>query len=98
MDALAIQLNNVRLCETVLSSVENAIQVNRNLKNHQDLSGEEQFSLADRVTFKYYVGRLRLSQHRITAVSSTRALSLSIVISSFPPHSLTLDSYRPSRH
>lgn len=64
------KLNNIRLCETVLGSVDNAIQVNKNLKSSRDLSGEEGYSIADRVTFKYYVGRLRLSQHRITAVSS----------------------------
>jgi hypothetical protein len=66
-------LNNTRLCETVLGSVENALQHNRiNAANRglSDDSGESLYSRADRVTYHYYLGRLRLFQHRIRAVST----------------------------
>jgi len=65
------KLKNVRLCETVLGSVENALTLNRNFASEeQGAAGEEDtgmscYCIADRVTYKYYLGRLRLSQHRI---------------------------------
>lgn len=68
------KLKNVRLCETVLGSVENALTLNRASASEEQkvasLQVEEDLGLscycrADRVTYKYYLGRLRLSQHRI---------------------------------
>lgn len=66
------KLNNVRLCETVLGSVENALTLNRSYANEEQKSniGDDDIGMrcycrADRVTYKYYLGRLRLSQHRI---------------------------------
>lgn len=67
------KLNNTRLCETVLGSVENALKVNRTYalnNNLQDESGEQCYSRADRVTYRYYLGRLRLFQHNIRAAST----------------------------
>ena len=69
------KLNNTRLCETVLGSVENALKVNRTYARNsgiQDDSGEQCYSKADRVTYRYYLGRLRLFQHNIRAVSLLR--------------------------
>lgn len=66
------KLNNTRLCETVLGSVENALKLNRTFARNngiQDESGEQCYSKADRVTYRYYLGRLRLFQHNIRAVS-----------------------------
>lgn len=66
------KLNNTRLCETVLGSVENALKVNRTFARNNgisDDSGEQCYSKADRVTYRYYLGRLRLFQHNIRAVS-----------------------------
>lgn len=66
------KLKNVRLCETVLGSVENALTLNRNFASQEQkaVKGEDDlglvcYSRADRVTYKYYLGRLRLSQHRL---------------------------------
>lgn len=65
------KLKNVRLCETVLGSVENALTLNRNFASgdlkstSQDDMGLSCYCKADRVAYKYYLGRLRLSQHRI---------------------------------
>jgi hypothetical protein len=66
------KLKNVRLCETVLGSVENALTLNRNFASPEQKAevGEEDqglvcYSRADRVTYRYYLGRLRLSQHRL---------------------------------
>ncbi|UZJ51350.1 hypothetical protein CBS101457_000670 [Exobasidium rhododendri] len=71
------KLKNVRLCETVLGSVENALSLNRNFAGEENKTlarereGEEEdsgmscYCVADRVAYKYYLGRLRLSQHRI---------------------------------
>lgn len=67
------KLNNTRLCETVLGSVENALKLNRTYARNngiQDDSGEQCYSRADRVTYRYYLGRLRLFQHNIRAVNS----------------------------
>lgn len=70
------KLSNIRLCETVLGSVENALTLNRNFATQQqkqsaagDLSalGMACYSRADKVAYRYYLGRLRLSQHRIRA-------------------------------
>ena len=36
--------------------------------------GEASYSRADRVTYRYYLGRLRLSQHRIRLVRAPVAL------------------------
>lgn len=74
------KLNNTRLCETVLGSVENALKVNRTFARNSgisDDSGEQCYSRADRVTYRYYLGRLRLFQHNIRAVSSLRVLASS---------------------
>jgi hypothetical protein len=65
------KLRNVRLCETVLGSVENALTLNRNFASEDQKSVPDEdaglscYCIADRVTYKYYLGRLRLSQHRI---------------------------------
>lgn len=74
------KLKNIRLCETVLGSVENALTLNRQHANAQQKEGAKQasnpteasialgmacYSRADMVTYRYYLGRLRLSQHRI---------------------------------
>ncbi|KAE8229654.1 hypothetical protein CF326_g5372 [Tilletia indica] len=97
------KLNNVRLCETVLSSVENAIKINRQAamdhggggggggaaggkagrkrgtgavavaaSNTATLSSAELdelaqsgYTRADLVTYRYYLGRMRLHQHRL---------------------------------
>ena len=67
------KLNNTRLCETVLGSVENALKVNRTFAINngvKDDSGEQCYSKADRVTYRYYLGRLRLFQHNIRAAST----------------------------
>lgn len=62
-------LNNTRLCETVLGSVENAVKLNR-AANARDQTGEACYSQADRVTYRYYLGRLRLFQHHIRSAST----------------------------
>lgn len=62
------QLNNVRLCETVIGSVDNARKLNRDIGGG-GLTGDEIYWRADRVTYKYYLGRLRLFQHRVRLVS-----------------------------
>lgn len=86
------KLNNTRLCETVLGSVENALKVNRTFARNSginDDSGEQCYSKADRVTYRYYLGRLRLFQHNIRAVStaspvsSTALLKLTLFSASF---------------
>ncbi|SNX83232.1 related to protein that forms a complex with Thp3p [Melanopsichium pennsylvanicum] len=67
------KLNNTRLCETVLGSVENALKLNRTFSRNngiQDDSGERCYSKADRVAYRYYLGRLRLFQHNIRAAST----------------------------
>lgn len=58
------KLNNTRLCETVLGSVQNAMLMNRRHGDEQG-SGEEVYPLAERVTYRYYLGQIRLIQHRI---------------------------------
>ncbi|CAD6963572.1 unnamed protein product [Tilletia controversa] len=94
------KLNNVRLCETVLSSVENAIKINRQAaqdalsggaggkairkrgaaaaaSNTAALSAAELdelaqsgYTRADLVTYRYYLGRMRLHQHRLRAAEA----------------------------
>ncbi|CEH12580.1 Transcription-associated recombination protein-Thp1p [Ceraceosorus bombacis] len=67
------KLNNLRLCDTVLSSVDSAFALNRQfappttsvLAGANADQGESCYSRADRVTYRYYLGRLRLMQHRI---------------------------------
>ncbi|KAK0548258.1 hypothetical protein OC846_004563, partial [Tilletia horrida] len=102
------KLNNVRLCETVLSSVENAIKINRqaasdvlktgaggslrkgNKKRSQLMDTGDDFEMlsageptaedlaysghtrADLVTYRYYLGRMRLHQHRLRAMHAFR--------------------------
>ncbi|KAK0547865.1 hypothetical protein OC845_003888, partial [Tilletia horrida] len=102
------KLNNVRLCETVLSSVENAIKINRqaasdvlktgaggslrkgNKKRSQLMDTGDDFEMlsageptaedlaysghtrADLVTYRYYLGRMRLHQHRLRAMHALR--------------------------
>lgn len=69
------KLKNIRLCETVLGSVENALTLNRSFASaEQRASNADQttmgmacYSRADKVAYRYYLGRLRLSQHRIRA-------------------------------
>lgn len=72
------KLNNTRLCETVLGSVENALKLNLTYSRNngiQDDSGEKCYSRADRVTYRYYLGRLRLFQHNIRAVGDIHQFS-----------------------
>lgn len=62
------KLNNTRLCETVLGSVQNALLMNRRYHAPGDvdtaaLTGEEGYPLAERVTYRFYLGQLRLIQH-----------------------------------
>ncbi|CDS82088.1 related to protein that forms a complex with Thp3p [Sporisorium scitamineum] len=67
------KLNNTRLCETVLGSVENALKVNRTFARNNginDDSGEQCYTKADRITYRYYLGRVRLFQHNIRAAST----------------------------
>ncbi|KAK0530637.1 hypothetical protein OC842_003860 [Tilletia horrida] len=91
------KLNNVRLCETVLSSVENAIKINRQaavdvqnggpgrvgrkgasmadpivLASGPDLDelAQSGYTRADLVTYRYYLGRMRLHQHRLRAAEA----------------------------
>ncbi|EPQ28806.1 uncharacterized protein PFL1_03609 [Pseudozyma flocculosa PF-1] len=68
------KLNNTRLCETVLGSVENALKLNRSFPGsatrQRDDTGEACYSRADRVTYRYYLGRLRLFQHSIKAAAT----------------------------
>ncbi|KDN43202.1 hypothetical protein K437DRAFT_225747, partial [Tilletiaria anomala UBC 951] len=71
------KLNNIRLCSTVLGSVENAFKLNAQFADSAEkatvvksgsaegLPGEEAYDVAERVTYHFFVGRLRLSQHRI---------------------------------
>lgn len=58
------KLKNTRLCETVLGSVSNALLMNRR-HDETDTTGETFYSLAERVTYHYYVGQIRLFQHRV---------------------------------
>lgn len=58
------KLNNTRLCEIVLGSVQNALLMNRR-NDTADKSGEERYSVAERVTYRYYLGQIRLIQHRV---------------------------------
>lgn len=57
-------LNNTRLCETVLGSVNNALLMNRRNAEESE-KGEEPYTLAERVTYHYYLGKIRLFQHRV---------------------------------
>ncbi|WFD29860.1 hypothetical protein MSPP1_000874 [Malassezia sp. CBS 17886] len=59
------KLNNTRLCETVLGSVHNALLMNRRNSGTPDATGEECYSLAERVTYRYHLGQVRLIQHVI---------------------------------
>lgn len=59
------KLNNTRLCETVLGSVQNALLMNRRNASDASEGGEEVYPLAERVTYRYYFGQIRLIQHRI---------------------------------
>lgn len=76
------QLNNLRLCDTVLSSVDSAFALNRQfaplatsaLAGANADQGESCYSRADRVTYRYYLGRLRLMQHRIRVVRGHQLL------------------------
>lgn len=62
------QLKNTRLCETVLGSVHNALLMNRR-NDESTMSGEELYPVSERVTYHFYVGQIRLFQHRIQAAS-----------------------------
>jgi len=57
-------LNNTRLCETVLGSVNNALLMNRRFAEESD-NGECAYTMAERVTYHYYLGKIRLFQHRV---------------------------------
>ncbi|WFD03834.1 hypothetical protein MOBT1_002529 [Malassezia obtusa] len=63
------KLNNTRLCETVLGSVQNALLMNRRNAPETCESGEEVYCMAERVTYRYYLGQIRLIQHRIQAAA-----------------------------
>lgn len=67
------KLKNIRLCETVLGSVDNALSLNRTHASVEQKTafpstaalGMACYSRGDQVTYRYYLGRLRLSRHRI---------------------------------
>lgn len=61
------RLHNTRLCETVLGSVHNAMLMNRKHGQPVDPTGEAQYTMAERVTYHYYLGQIRLLQHRVSA-------------------------------
>lgn len=58
------KLRNTRLCETVLGSVNNALLMNRR-SDDSDPTGEALYPVSERVTYHFYVGQIRLLQHRI---------------------------------
>lgn len=62
------KLNNIRLCETVLGSVQNALLMNRRNQDGAE-SGEECYPIAERVTYRFYLGQLRLIQHSVHAAA-----------------------------
>lgn len=60
------RLNNLKLCETVLKSIREAINRNRDFaSNAETATGEEPYPMAERVKYRYYVGRIRISQGRV---------------------------------
>lgn len=58
------KLRNTRLCETVLGSVNNALLMNRQ-NDDSDPTGEALYPVSERVTYHFYVGQIRLLQHRV---------------------------------
>lgn len=66
------KLNNLKLCETVLKSIREALARNR---EYQAADGatttaamqddDDTYPLAERVRYRYYLGRIRISQGRI---------------------------------
>lgn len=59
-------LDNLRLCNTVQGSVDNALKCNRDQEDQLD-TGEEAYTLADRVSYHFYLGRVRLGQQSMCA-------------------------------
>lgn len=59
------KLNNTRLCETVLGSVQNSLLINQRHATPPIETGDEVYTLAERVTYRYYLGQIRLIQHQI---------------------------------
>ncbi|CAO1624306.1 unnamed protein product [Parajaminaea phylloscopi] len=60
------RLNNLKLCETVLKSIREAVNRNRDFSaDSERATGEEPYSMAERVRYRYYVGRIRISQGRV---------------------------------
>ncbi|WFD36884.1 hypothetical protein MCUN1_003775 [Malassezia cuniculi] len=65
-----LRLRNTRLCETVLGSVNNALQMNIRFDGQGDgYTGEEGYPMSERVMFHYYIGRIRLAYGRITVAA-----------------------------
>ena len=65
-----LRLRNTRLCETVLGSVQNALQMNIRFDGQGDsYTGEEGYPMSERVIFHYYVGRIRLAYGRVTVAA-----------------------------
>ncbi len=93
------QLNNVRLCATVLKSVDQAFLLNSksavamvreaaSRAGTLDRLGEMEYSRGDRVTYHYFVGRILLSGHNIKAVSiqSGSHCLFAVADLALPPH------------
>lgn len=81
------KLNNLKLCETVLKSIREAVNRNREYNadsmskggtgaatgstfkavssDSEGSNGEEPYSIAERVRYRYYLGRIRISQGRV---------------------------------
>lgn len=65
-----LRLRNTRLCETVLGSVQNALQMNiRHDGLDESATGEEGYPMSERVMFHYYIGRIRLAYGRVTVAA-----------------------------
>lgn len=64
-------LDNLRMCNTVAGSVDNALKSNKEYDSKQEnvntRTGEEAYALADRVAYHHYIGRLRLGQQAFRA-------------------------------
>lgn len=61
------KLNNLKLCETVLKSIKEAINRNREFATvgGDAATGEEPYPMSERVRYRYYLGRIRISQGRV---------------------------------
>ncbi|CAO1623302.1 unnamed protein product [Sympodiomycopsis kandeliae] len=63
------KLNNLKLCETVLKSIREAISRNTEFEpehlSDSSTPGESCYPMSERVRYRYYLGRIRISQGRI---------------------------------